>query len=434
MAQFSDDETWGLLDALASRRPLRDPQDTGASMRNVRALLSCVDDPHLNLPTVHVAGSRGKGSTALMIEAILLAAGLRVGTFTSPHLIHWRERFRLQGNDVSARALHATLEAIWPAVQRLDASIGFFEVATAAALLLFRRAGVEFAIMEAGIGGRDDATNVVSPQVSCITGIELEHTELLGATLRDIARAKAGIIRAGIPLVLGRLPPPARAVVRAEAARLGSTCLELDHDFNLQTQRLPGARIRFVYHSPRLDLEAELPVAGAHLAANAALAVACVEALGGLTASELQHAASTGLAAVRLPGRTEILRRAPLVIADAAHTRDAAAALRALLDELADRPLHLLISASSRQAATAVATHVVGCAERVTLTRADAVRSLDLGTLASTLGHRHNVTTCTDPVSAAQQALADTPKGGILCVTGSVYIAGVVQRLLRATP
>ena len=184
----------------------------------VRALLSRVGNPEATLRVVHIAGSKGKGSTALYLEAILHAAGLGTGTFTSPHLQRWTERLRIDARESTEAEFAALLARLQPHVRALqledeDGAASFFDVLTAAAFLLFAQRGVDCAIVEAGIGGRLDATNVVQPRVSCITSLELEHTDKLGTHIAAIAEEKAGIIKKGVPVVVGPLPGFGRVIV-----------------------------------------------------------------------------------------------------------------------------------------------------------------------------------------------------------------------------
>ena len=204
-------------------------------LRPVRALLERVGHPERDLRIFHVAGSKGKGSVALLAEAVLAAAGHRVGTFTSPHLESWTERFRVDGAPVSEAELGRVLEVLRPAVEafRPDAenpAPTWFDVTTAAAFLLFRRARVDHAVVEVGLGGRLDSTNAARASVACITSIELEHTDRLGHTLAAIAGEKAGILEPLRPAVVGALPPEALAVVEARARELGSPVVRLGRE------------------------------------------------------------------------------------------------------------------------------------------------------------------------------------------------------------
>jgi len=210
------------LEGLIDREKRPDFDYERIDLGPIRALLRRLDHPERDLPALHIAGSKGKGSTALMIEAVLQATGRRVGTFTSPHLETWTERFRIEGRDVEGSELARVIDRMRPHVDVLRAgdpalAPSFFDVTTAAALVLFREAAVDFAVLETGLGGRLDSTNVCLPAVTCVTSIEYEHTDKLGSRLGEIAAEKAGILKPNVPVVLGPLP----AEARSEAPHVG---------------------------------------------------------------------------------------------------------------------------------------------------------------------------------------------------------------------
>ena len=225
-----------------------DPRPYGAlgplGRHPVRALLARIGEPHIGLPVVHIAGSKGKGSTALYLEAILQATGLRTGVFTSPHLQRWTERYRVDGKEVTSTAFATLFARLQPHVGDLlsedrAGAPSFFDVLTAAALMLFAEARVECAIIETGIGGRRDATNVVGPTLSCITSIELEHTDKLGNSIAAIAGEKAGIIKKGVPVLIGGLPVEAESVIRHRAAQLDAPLSALGQDIGFHMEPAP---------------------------------------------------------------------------------------------------------------------------------------------------------------------------------------------------
>ncbi|MBW2295159.1 MAG: hypothetical protein JRG94_23055 [Deltaproteobacteria bacterium] len=246
----------------------KQPELTAArmSLQPIRALLDRLGKPEQGIEVIHVAGSKGKGSTCLFAESALTAAGKRVGVFTSPHLHSWTERFRIGGRDVDGSALAKAVTQLRPHVEWLrdndpENAPTFFDATTAAALLIFAEAHLDYAVLEVGLGGRLDSTNIVMPRVTCITSIELEHTDKLGTTLAAIAGEKAGIIKPRVPCVIGRLAPEAERVIRDRARELGAPVLRLGVDF------------------PSLD-PSELTVLGRHQADNAAIALAAIGLLG----------------------------------------------------------------------------------------------------------------------------------------------------------
>ncbi|HXH03134.1 MAG TPA: Mur ligase family protein [Candidatus Competibacteraceae bacterium] len=429
------DQAIAFLERLIRPDPTPYAARAALAQRPVRALLERVGAPQRGLPAVHIAGSKGKGSTALLVETLLRAAGQRTGTFTSPHLQRWTERFRLDGAEITPAQLVAVLERLRPQVaaqQRAQPELapGFFDVLTAAALLLFREADVDWAVMETGIGGRLDATTVVEAAVCCITSIELEHTDKLGHSLAAIATEKAGIIKPGVPLVVGRLPAEALTVVERRTTELGAPLWRLDREIGLAVEPMAGGQ-RLSLTLPGCEAVAEFPIPGRHLADNAALAAACVAHL--LPPAAWRAAVEQGLAQARLPGRCEMLRRAPWVIADGAHT---VASLRALAETLAQLPAgecHLLLSVTAGKELEALCAALPSPLARITATQADPGRSLPAAMLAATLRRLLPgvpVHTVDDPHQALREALGALPADGLLAITGSVYMAGIGRELL----
>ena len=417
------------LESLIVDPPRPYAERAARAQQAVRALLAALDGPQRGLPVIHITGSKGKGSTALLLEALLRAAGLRVGTFTSPHLEHWRERFRLDGEPLDEIRFAALMERVRPPVERLrrdGIGCSFFDTATAAALWLFREEAVDAAVVEVGLGGRLDATNVVEPRVTCLTGVELEHADKLGPTLADIAGHKAGIVKPGIPLVSGPLPPAAETVVAAAVREQGAPWWRLEHEIRIDWQ--PG---RLRYAAPELSLETPLGPAGRHQAINAALALACAQRFG---VESLPRIAARALADLQLPGRGEILSRRPWIVIDGAHTVESARALRSLLDTLPAGPRHWLLSFTHGKDPRPFVAELLGSGDRVILTRADPGRSRSPAEIAALLQEwRPNLhaKTVTEPAAALEQALDGLEPDALLCLTGSVYLAGLGRRLLR---
>jgi dihydrofolate synthase/folylpolyglutamate synthase len=406
----------------------------------IRRLLARVGDPQHGLPVLHVAGSKGKGSTALAAEALLRAAGEKVGTFTSPHLERWTERFRVDGDEADGAALAAVLGRLRPHVEALreqdpaDAPT-FFDVTTAAALLLFREARVDRAVLEVGLGGRLDSTNVVDPAVCCITTIELEHTDRLGDSLAAIAGEKAGILKPGVPAVCGALPAEAAAVVAARARELGAPLARIGDEIELRVQSRGADGSTLELRDGDLTLTLDLPLLGEHQATNAALALACVRRLpGGPEGPALCEAAAKGLAALRLPGRLELVGRAPWVVIDAAHTPASAEALARALDALPRRRARLVLSVSAGKDLDAILAALLPRFDEVTVTRAEATRSLGAGDVARAVRAAApgvSLRAVPNPFLAVRAAREGLGAGDLLCVAGSVYLAGIARRVLR---
>jgi dihydrofolate synthase/folylpolyglutamate synthase len=416
----------------------RAPSFAGArlSLAPIQALLQRVGNPERGLRVLHVAGSKGKGSTSLLSEALLRAAGLRVGTFTSPHLERWTERFRIDGREVDGERLADAIERLRPAVDALRTGPdppSFFDATTAAALLLFAEEKVDVAILEVGLGGRLDSTNAVVPAVTCITTIELEHTEKLGATLAAIAGEKAGIAKPGAPLVTGALAPEAAEVAHRRAREVGAPLARLGAELHVEVleQQLEASRVRF--REGGFDCEFTLGVPGAHQAANAALALACARRLGVLSDAALADAARRGFARPALPARVEIVSRAPWVVIDGAHTEASARALAAVLARIPRRSAHLVVSISAGKALAAICAALAPHADRVTVTRAEPVRSLTPAEVAEALraaapGLETRIVP--NPHLALRAARESLAADDLLVATGSFYLAGIARSVL----
>jgi dihydrofolate synthase/folylpolyglutamate synthase len=361
---------------------------------------------------------------ALASEALLVAAGRRVGTFTSPHLTRWLERFRIDGADVGDVPLLAALERIRPAVERLRADErlrpSFFDVTTALALHVFRDLGVEVAVMEVGLGGRLDSTNAVESKLSVITSIQLEHTDKLGCTHAAIAGEKAGILRSGVPVVHGPLCEEALAVVHARADALGApieSVPRIDADASVRG-------IRFTLPDGR---ELHSSVMGEHQATNLALAIRAVERLLGRALS-LRELAS--LSTLRLPARLERFGR---VVLDSAHTRDSARALRRALTSAWPQARWILVLAvSADKDARAILAELAPLARACIVTSTPSGRTLAPERLAEMAREEGipGVDVCPDPLAALARARQVAHPEDRIAVAGSVYLAGAVRPAL----
>ena len=436
----TSDQAAAFLMSLVRDDPRPYQAGAGGAQLPVLALLARLGDPHVGLPVVHIAGSKGKGSTALYLEAILNAAGLRTGTFTSPHLQRWTERYRIDARESTPTEFAALFARLQPHVLELleednESAPSFFDVLTAAAFLLFAESRVDCAIIETGIGGRLDATNVVRPLLACITSVELEHTDKLGTSIAAIAGEKAGVIKKGAPLIIGPLPGEAESVIRHRARSLGTTVSALGQDIALDTRAEPdGGRVIRVFDEGR-EYHAVLPAAasdcGAH---NAALAIACAHRVAGRSEGRLQAAVTRALADTRLPGRMEVVGERPWIVIDGAHTPASTRALAEMLKRLPAQKMHLVVSLTAARDAAAVLAPLLARAHRVVVTNADATRSLDSRRLAADLiNHGYpafRVTATPDPRKAVLETREALAPHDLLCVAGSMYMAGVARETL----
>jgi dihydrofolate synthase/folylpolyglutamate synthase len=417
----------------------RAPSYAGArlSLAPIEALLARLGNPERGLCVLHIAGSKGKGSTALLSEALLLAAGLRVGTFTSPHLERWTERFRIGGREIDGARLADAVERLRPAVDALRDGPdppSFFDATTAAALLSFAEEKVDVAILEVGLGGRLDSTNAVAPAVTCITTIELEHTERLGSTLAAIAGEKAGIAKPGVTLVTGALAPEAAVVAAQRARDVGAPLARLGAEFTVSvlSETLDGSRVRF--EDGGFTCEFALGAPGAHQAANAALALASVRRLGVVDDAVLARAARQAFAQPVLPARIEIISRAPWVVIDGAHTEESAKALARVLAQIPRRSAHLVVSISAGKALVAICAALAPHADRVTVTRAEPVRSLTPAEVADAMravAPGLDLRIVPNPHLALRAARESLGPDDLLIATGSFYLAGIARSVLR---
>jgi dihydrofolate synthase/folylpolyglutamate synthase len=394
-------------------------------LERIEALLSALGNPERRYALVQVGGTNGKGSVAATLAVILHAAGRRVGLYTSPHLVSFRERIRVDGQAIAEDAVIDGIDAIGTQVTRLDASM--FEATTALALDHFAREDVDIAVLEVGLGGRLDATTVGVPVATVISRIDLDHEAVLGSTLDAIAREKAAIIRGG-PSFTAAQAPEALAVLEARAAAVGVPLVREGRDLfvSVRARSLAGQRIDCLGPGWRLE-DAHLALLGTFQPSNALLAVAAARAL------EIpEDAIRVGLERVRWPGRLEVIGREPRLVLDGAHNPAGARALAASLRELLPgEPITLVVGIARDKDAHAMLAALVPLAARVILTAFDNPRAADPAALRAALP----VTSA--PVEVARSAaealaLARTPAHtATICVAGSLFLVGDVLAVLR---
>jgi dihydrofolate synthase/folylpolyglutamate synthase len=414
----------------------RAPDPGDLKLDRMRALLRELGDPHRRLRIVHVAGTKGKGSTSAMLAAILQAAGYRTGLFTSPHLCRVEERFQVDGQAISEAELTQLLTEIRRWIARVP-GVTFFEVATAVGFLHFVRRRVDAAVIEVGLGGRFDSTNVCLPSVALITSISFDHTRQLGNRLASIAREKAGIVKWARPTISGATAPEARTMIEDICAQRRSPLQELGRDFHYTYQ--PG-RVGAAQDEPaRVQVRTrarEWPVLalgllGEHQAANAAVTLACVEELRRQGWHLPDAAVARGLAEVRWPARLEVIGRRPLVVLDCAHNVASAWAVVETLHASFPPTRRMLIFAGSTDKdlpgmCRVLAPHF----EQAFVTRyTNNPRAADPEQLARWLAeaNRPRVTVTPTPQDAWQQACAAAGPDDLICITGSVFLAGELR-------
>ena len=391
-------------------------------------LLAGADHPHRRFASLHVAGTNGKGSVSALCESALRAAhpGRTIGLYTSPHLVSFRERIRIGGRPVDADLLAACEARLRPDIERTGAT--FFEATTALAFLCFAEAGVDLAIVEVGLGGRLDSTNVIDPLAVAITNVARDHTEYLGESLEEIAFEKAGVLKPGVPAVTGETAPGPLEVLRQRATEAGSPLLELDRVAGISDVSLSLDGTRFQLDSERWGShEVRIPLIGAHQARNAALAAELL----GLLPDDVRPswgAIERGFAEVRWAGRMQVERiRGGTWIFDVAHNPAGVQALCASLDQVAlDRPLVVVAAILSDKEWDEMLPPLLARAQAAILTTAPTApegRRWDPEHAARALDAKIPVRVIPDLPSALMRAETMAPYGTVL-VTGSVHTVG----------
>jgi len=407
----------------------RSPSTMVFGLERVQRALDELGHPELRFPAVHVAGTNGKGSTCAMVDAVLRAAGFRVGLYTSPHLVRFNERIRIGGQDIDDDRLGGLLLELLrrsPAATELT----YFELATAAAFLHFAEERVDWAVLETGLGGRLDATATCRPRVTGITALGLDHTELLGHSLASIAREKAGILRPGVPAVVAEQPPEAMEVLVVEAARVGAPLLRQGVDFSLS----PLGR-RLVYRQGTRRLEGlTLGLHGDHQRGNAAVALAMLEALRARGEAIPEGSLLAGLRDVRWPGRLEEVPGRPLLLLDGAHNPAGVEALRAALDgAYAGRRMHLVFGVVREKEIGPMLARLLPRMASATFTTLDTPRALaPEAYLESARSLLVDVAIAASPGEALARARARAGPEDVVLVAGSLYLVGEVKAHLAS--
>jgi dihydrofolate synthase / folylpolyglutamate synthase len=433
------------LDALSARGPGRMVPDLG----RITELVALLGDPQHATRVVHVTGTNGKGSVVRMVSAILEACGLRTGTYVSPHLHDVRERIMVGLRPVSPETFAEVHGEVEPLAQLLDArarardgedahAVTFFELTTAMALAHFAAEAVDVAVVEVGLGGRWDATNVVHADVAVISDVDLDHTELLGATAADIAREKVGIVKQGSAVVSAQQSPEVAAVISAAVEDHGGTLQVAGEDLVLVVTELTGAgqRVSVEVQGRRID-DLLLPLRGAHQARNLVLALGAVAALLGPSFAKVtDDVLRAGVAAVRAPGRLEVVREDPVVVVDGAHNPHAARALAAAVTaSFRFRDVILVIGCLDDKDVEGIVAALAPIVSHVVVTPAPSERATDVERLrlaaVAACGPRGvHVEVATDVAHALELATSIVgPADGVL-VTGSLTTVAAARAVL----
>jgi dihydrofolate synthase/folylpolyglutamate synthase len=396
------------------------------------ALMKELGDPQEKYPIIHVAGTKGKGSVAALCASALQAGGYRTGLYTSPHLWDYTERIQIDGQPISHEQLVELVEQVKPAVARIP-KLTTFEITTALGLLAFAKNDVNAAVVEVGLGGRLDATNIVTPRVSVITSLSYDHMAVLGNTLAEIAGEKAGIIKGGIPVVSAPQPDEALQVLERVAKQRGCPFVLVGRDvgFERLTSSLDGQTLRLsTFHFPFATqphaLDLTIPLLGIHQIENAAIACAALKN-SGISLSD--QSIRQGFTRVKWPARFELLRREPPIVIDSAHNRDSARRLRETLDEyFPDTPVVLIFCALQDKDIPGMLEELKPRLECVVATRADHPRAPSAAWMAEQVQKAGIPVEAVEPVpNALERALGLARDQKLVLAAGSVAFAGEVS-------
>jgi dihydrofolate synthase/folylpolyglutamate synthase len=411
-------------------------------LESIRRLARASGDPQLQFPAVHIAGTNGKGSTSAMVAAIVTAAGLRTGLYTSPHLVEISERIQVDGRAISAAdfarlatAVRATGELL-VAAGELPAPPTFFEQVTAIGYLYFAEQKVDLAVLEVGLGGRLDATNICVPVVTAITPIGADHQQYLGETLGEIAGEKAGIIKPGIPVITAPQQTEAEQVIRARAESLGAPLTTIESISELvvepEDEDEPGF-YRLYCRTPGATYETRINLRGRHQTTNAAVAILIAERLAADGMAISHQAILDGLQNVSWPGRLEMVagRQGRPLLLDGAHNPDGAHKLRDFLDEhYAHLPLTLIFGAMSDKALDEMSRILFPRAATIIATAIPNPRAIAPERIAELAeGENRRVFIARDIPTALELAASETPPDGLACACGSLYLIGEVKKM-----
>lgn len=414
------------------------------SLDRPRQLMLLMGDPQQRYPVVHVTGTKGKGSVSATCASILHAAGLKVGLYSSPNLQDFRERFRLNGKLIPRERLAVLVEQIRPYAEQIPGTT-WWEVITGLAFLYFAEEEVDIAVIEVGLGGRLDATNiVVDPVAAVITSLSYDHMYLLGNTLGEIAGEKAGIIKPGRPVISAPQPEEGLQVIEQVAAARSAPLTLVGRDYHYTAGLMTADEQYFTAGTdPNQQHQYRTRLLGAHQAINAAVALATVEVVrqAGLPFShQIDDAAiEEGLRTVNWPGRLEIVTRSPWLILDSAHNAASAAVLREALLQIVQAPIHRVIvfGASNDKDIDGMFRELLGITDTLILTEAASPRAVSVDELYSTAfktgygGEIYKRPSIREALESAQRMAVG---GGMVCITGSLFVVGEARTLLGLSP
>jgi dihydrofolate synthase/folylpolyglutamate synthase len=410
-------------------------------LRRVDELLSILGDPHQKAGSVHITGTNGKGSVAIMMAYALTAAGYSTGLYTSPHLHSWRERIRVDGEMISEAELAKLVSDLKPYVEEVNQRATYgqlttFEFLTCMAFAYFGQKGVKFQVLEVGMGGKFDATSVITPMVAIITTIGLDHTDVLGNTLAQIAAEKCGIIKPESTVVISPQPPEAAQVIEKTCAERGAKLITVGKDVKWRTLDSDLDGQRFEVKGRKGSYELSIPILGEHQLQNAATAVAALEVLIDKGFDIPNDRIAEGFSKIEWPGRFQVLRRNPPVVVDGAHNSDAARSLKKALKKYFDFEKAILVmGASDDKNIKGVIAELAPLFDRVIVTRSRHPRAMAPAPLAAEFArHGLKARIAEDVPSALSQALALAGEKELVCLAGSLFIVGEAIAATRILP
>jgi dihydrofolate synthase/folylpolyglutamate synthase len=400
-------------------------------LRRVEELLFRLGNPHLAAKSVHIAGTKGKGSVAAMVAAALTASGYTTGLYTSPHLNELRERIRVNGELITEEELMALVEKLKPEVEVVNEKATYgqlttFELLTALGFAHFKLKGVDFQVVEVGLGGRLDATNVIQPEVCIITSISLDHTDVLGNSLAEIAGEKAGIIKPGSMVVMSPQPDEVAQVIEKTCLNCDARLVRVGSDVVWQSLGFDSERQLLQVRGKLGSYELSIPLLGGYQLGNAATAVAALEVLAGKGFKISRDSIISGLARVSWPGRFQILSHHPLLVVDGAHNPDSARKLKqSLVQYFAFDRAILVIGVSSDKDVAGIISELVSLFDKVIVTRSRHPRAVSLEQLIAAFRRCGVEVQAVEAVSEALSlALSMAGARDLVCVTGSLFVVG----------
>ena len=397
-------------------------------LRRVDELLSLLGNPHRKAGSIHITGTNGKGSVGVMMASALAAAGYPTGLYTSPHFHTWRERIQVDGELISEDELAQLVTELKPQLEAVNERASYgklttFEFLTVLALAYFGQKAVRFQVLEVGLGGKFDATSVITPLVSVITPVDFDHMDVLGTTLAEIAAEKCGIIKPDGIVVTAPQPPEAAEVIRQACRQRRARLITVGQDVTWQglSYDLDGQRLRV---QGRINYELYLPLLGEHQLVNAATAVAALEVLVDKAFDIPKEDVAKGFEQVSWPGRFQILRRHPLLVVDGGHNIGAARSLTQSIRQYLDFERAILVMGTSQDKDVAsLVAELAPLFDEVIITRSRHPRALPMAALAAAFA-RHGIKPHPDDnvTSALSQALALAGEGDLVCVAGSLFV------------